>query len=572
MKSLKVSKIKFDEIGFRKLSNLEIPISPRLTVIAGHNGIGKSSILGLIANCSALTGHQSYFDKTFRSEFNELFYLDIDQELKPLNERGYIFIDYSIIHNNDDLEIFTKRCSISANTKVDPETGEKNYERIRVIPRSENTTRSKELSFSVDGKMPIPTIYLGMSRITPIGEIDDLNFEKKEVHVIDMYDKEYIEESFKFVIDYQKNDDRNYIIDHNVKGSKKKSKIPNTEHSTLAISLGQDSLSSIITALASFKKIQRELKEKYNGGILVIDEIEAGLHPRAQIKLLNLLKKEANSLNLQIIVTSHSLTIIKYIFDLDNPKSQQVMDSVVYLMDTRMPKLLQNSSYTKIKYDMLMLSDNERTGGQSNKEVKVYFEDDEAKYFFEKILEYKNKTNGEMSFGVSIKTVSLKIGCEILIKLAPADNYFRQAILIADNDVASKESNNKIISQYKNFCVLPQSNDIKPNSPAKSRTPEALIYNFIQKRFDDPKKYRHFWDNSDTYTTDYVQDHILILNEKEKKDRDVLKKWFQSSKKYFDERKILELWCEENSKYVDEFLEQFSLSVDEAAKNLSMAK
>src|SRR5690606_21021833 len=126
-----------------------------------------------------------------------------------------------------------------------------------------------------------------------------------------------------------------YIIDHNVKGSKKKSKIPNTEHSTLAISLGQDSLSSIITALASFKKIQREQEEDYIGGVLVIDEVEAGLHPRAQIKLLNLLKTEANNLNLQVIVTSHSLTIVKYIFDLENPKSNKIMDSVIYLMDTR---------------------------------------------------------------------------------------------------------------------------------------------------------------------------------------------------------------------------------------------
>jgi len=572
LKSIKVNKVKFDELGFRKLSNLEIPISPRLTVIAGHNGIGKSSILGLIANCSALTGYQSYFDKTFRSEFNELFYLDTDKELKPLKERGYIFIDYAITHSDNEVEIFTKRCSISANSKTDPVTGEKYYERLRVIPRSEDASRSKELSFSVDGKMPIPTIYLGMSRITPIGEIDEKTFEKKEVHVIDEEDKLYIEESFKSVIDFSKNDDRDYIIDHNVKGSKKKSKIPNTEHSTLAISLGQDSLSSIITALASFKKIQREQEEDYIGGVLVIDEVEAGLHPRAQIKLLNLLKTEANNLNLQVIVTSHSLTIVKYIFDLENPKSNKIMDSVIYLMDTRMPKLLHDSNYTKVKHDMLMINDKDRAGGQSVKEVKVYFEDDEAKYFFEKILEYKNKTNGEMAFGVNIKTVSLKIGCEILIKLAPADSYFKQAVLVADNDVASKQSNLKIISEYKNFCILPQSKYVKPNSPAKSRTPEALIYNFIEHKFNEPRKYRDFWDESDTYTTDYVKDYILTLSESEKRDRDSMKAWFKACNKYFDERKILQLWCEENSEYVDDFIKEFSFAVDEAVKNLDMAK
>ena len=46
LKSIKIKSIKFDSIGFRKLADLDIGISPRITVIAGHNGIGKSSILG----------------------------------------------------------------------------------------------------------------------------------------------------------------------------------------------------------------------------------------------------------------------------------------------------------------------------------------------------------------------------------------------------------------------------------------------------------------------------------------------------------------------------------------------
>lgn len=572
LKSLKVDSIRFDNLGFRKLSNLDIPISPRLTVIAGHNGIGKSSILGLIANSSALTNLQSYFDKSFRSEFNELFYLDAEKELKPLKERGYIFIDYLVELDDHNKEIFTKRSSIGANTKIDPVTGEKINDRLRVIPRSENELRSKELGFSKDGKMPLPTIYLGMSRITPIGEIAIDDFEKKEVRSIDDEDKKYFEDLFKSVIDYQKNEDKDCIVDHNVKGSKKKSKLPNTEHSTLAISLGQDSLSTIITALASFNKVKREQAENYIGGLLLIDEVEAGLHPRAQVKLLNLLKKEANKLNLQIIVTSHSLTVLKFIFDLDNPKSDKVLDSVIYLTDTRMPKLMRDPTYTKVKHDMLLISDSERNLDDEQNEVKIYFEDDEAKYFFEQILESKNLTNGEMAFGVKIKPISLKVGCEILIKLAPADEYFKQAVLIADNDVASKQSNRRIIENYKNFCALPQSIDIGPTSPSKSRNPESLIYDFIKKRFDDPKSYREFWDESDSYTTDYVSDHVLNLTETQRQNREEMKTWFKKNRKYFDERKILHLWCEENSKFVDSFIKELTMSIDEAVKAKNVAK
>lgn len=571
MKSIKVNSIRFDETGFRKLADLEIPISPRITVIGGHNGIGKSSILGLIANSSA-TADISYFDKTFRSEFNEIFYLDIDKELKPVSERGYLYIDYFIEHKDGTSEKFIKRSSIGANSKTDPITGEKFYDRLRVIPRSVDEARSKELNLSVAGKMPIPTIYLGMSRITPIGEIDIHNFEKKEVRGFQVDDKKYFEEAFKSVIDFDKNKDRDYIIDHNVKASKKKSKLPNTDHSTLAISLGQDSLSSVITALTSFHKLRRELKEDYIGGLLIIDEAEAGLHPRAQIKLMELLVAEANNLNLQVLLTSHSLTIMRFIFDSQSPRSTKIMDSVVYLADTRVPQLYKDVTYTKIKYDMLLLDDLDRTNPVIEKKIKVYFEDDEAKYFYEKIIEYKGLENSQMSFGVEIEPISLKVGSEILIKLVKSDDYFLKAVLIADNDVASKSTNKKVIDEHVNFCVLPPSNQIKDNSPAKTRTPEFLIYKFIEDRFKDPKSHREFWRQSDTYTTDYVKDHVLYLDEKQKLDRDEMKKWFNKSKKYFDERKILHLWCIENSKQVEKFISELTVGVDEATKNLDMAK
>ncbi|MFN3906021.1 MAG: AAA family ATPase [Acinetobacter junii] len=570
MKSIKIKSIKFDSIGFRKLADLDIGISPRITVIAGHNGIGKSSILGLLANGSSDKKHVSYFDKSFRAEFNEIFHLDPEHDVKPVNQRGYLYIDY-LLETETGIENFIKKSSVGANTKIDPATGETYIDRVRVIPRSEDAQRSRELNLSIDGKMPIPTIYLGMSRITPIGEIDHDNIEKKELRAIHDEDKLYIEDKFKEIIDFKKNLEKDCIVDHNFKGSKKRSKIPNTDHSTLAISLGQDSLSSIITALASFKKIKRELGGEYIGGLLVIDEIEAGLHPRAQIKLMNLLKSQANSLDLQIVLTSHSLTVIKYIFDLKDPLNISGLDSVVYLTDTRLPRLMKDPTYTKIKYDMLLVSNKER-GTREGKVIKIYFEDDEAKYFFEKILEYKNLTNGEMAFGVDIQTISLKIGSEILVKLAPTDSYFKMAVLIADNDVASRSNNRKIINEHRNFCILPASKFIQENSPSKERNPESLIYSFIKKRFDNPRDFKEFWSDSDSYTTDYVLEHILTLSGSDRANRVKMKSWFNSSLSYFSEQKIIQKWCEENIEQVDAFIADLNQAIDEASRNIDMAK
>ncbi|WP_370854705.1 AAA family ATPase [Megasphaera sp.] len=55
------------------------------------------------------------------------------------------------------------------------------------------------------------------------------------------------------------------------------------------------------------------LTEDYSSGILCIDEIDVSLHPDAQQRLIDLLDKLSSELNLQIIISSHSLVIIKEI-------------------------------------------------------------------------------------------------------------------------------------------------------------------------------------------------------------------------------------------------------------------
>ncbi len=59
MPEYKLVSLKISLHPFRKLKKIEINFSERITLIAGHNGIGKSTILGLVANGSGLT------EKTF---------------------------------------------------------------------------------------------------------------------------------------------------------------------------------------------------------------------------------------------------------------------------------------------------------------------------------------------------------------------------------------------------------------------------------------------------------------------------------------------------------------------------
>ena len=61
--------IKLSLGGFRLFNEAEIYVGKRITAIAGNNGTGKSTILGLLANSSALKKKKSLLDKPYRGEF-----------------------------------------------------------------------------------------------------------------------------------------------------------------------------------------------------------------------------------------------------------------------------------------------------------------------------------------------------------------------------------------------------------------------------------------------------------------------------------------------------------------------
>ena len=46
--------------------------------------------------------------------------------------------------------------------------------------------------------------------------------------------------------------------------------------------------------------------------LLLIDEVELSLHPIAQIKFYDFLKRQANSKNLAIVISTHSSSLIKH--------------------------------------------------------------------------------------------------------------------------------------------------------------------------------------------------------------------------------------------------------------------
>ena len=294
--NVKLKSIVFGNPPFRKLGNINIEFADRLTLIAGHNGIGKSTILGLVANTFGITNRgspKSYFGEPFYANIERIVYLALAEVAEAQKDLASSPI---VTASCNGVEV-KKRCSMTHRSV---------WKRARVVPRT--IDKSIDDTVGQDAKIPLPTIYLGMRRLASAGEADE-----KEVasNKLDMHPSDS-QLMVDFVSSVIHGTELNTNITHQtIKGAKKKTAQPGyTQHDALAVSMGQDSLASMATALASFNQLKRDMGDAYPGGLLLIDEMDAGFHPHAIGRLAKSLKTYANRLNLQIIATTHSPRLI----------------------------------------------------------------------------------------------------------------------------------------------------------------------------------------------------------------------------------------------------------------------
>lgn len=406
--------------------------------------------------------------------------------------------------------------------------------------------------------IPIPTMFLSMSRMLPNGEYQSsLNSELSKA--LSDEDKLYIREKFKAIID-NKVVDSDHITKQELKGTTKRSLLPEFEHSTRTISLGQDSLGVIITALASFAKLKRE-NPNYNGGILLIDEIDAGFHPRAQIKLIQLIKKEAKSLNLQIIMTSHSLTIIQEVLKINDEtaRSGRNIDSVVYIEDVLRPKLMEYPTYENIKGDMLGILP---AFDDVTPQIKIYFEDKEAEWFFKKMLEIEN-FDSKLSYGYDLIFVSAKLGCDNLKTLYTIDDYFRQVVIVFDNDVLLNDRIIPIMKESRTILALPAIIDNEVNN-AELRTPEFQVFNYLSKLLENLE--HPYWNNlPHRYNIELIKDSIIEtfpMVAGQEPLRVTRKEWFKTNMIHFEQTNLMSYFYNDNIKVITPFINDFKTAIE----------
>lgn len=419
-------------------------LGKHITCIAGHNGIGKSTLLAMLGNCGELkVSKGKHLNGTaFRGEYSQI--IKGDKNFDTTGEKCRItFSDLPKKRNDEnpyikDLEF---RATFQAAKKKDTiytldeksglyhkEEVQTSYTRYRLIPKKTDER-------PIEKKVDWPAFYLGLSRLYPVGEADDINSKAIDKEILSK-----LADDHKLILSSSDEYDSASTVKISDTDKKRGFGINTVKYNAIANSSGQDNIGQILLTVYSFENLKNQLKQDYHGGIFLIDEVDATLHPSAQNKLFDFLYTKAKELNLQIVFTTHSLSLLQHILTTHELKVENKSISLLYLTNARNSiEVSHNPAYRLIQNDLLSTY----SGAISKIQIPIMTEDDIARWFLRKILSQKN-------CNYSINLLNNKLGWEQVVDLVKGDyNYFRNQITILDPDIMLPDNFDKIIPSLK---------------------------------------------------------------------------------------------------------------------------
>lgn len=564
---------------FRKFRHpIEFIFGNKITVISGINGIGKSSLLALMASTTG-TNDKRLNGQQFQPKFMDLFNISTDEEYSKYR----LFVEFDEKVGSKTPYYLTKRISFK--------NDEKSGRGIRLIPRSsapiDNETRKKPITLTqasedagtTSKRVQIPTIYVSLSRLTPLGEAG-----VKSTNIRKGFKSEYINffrKCYNSVLEGSIDEGAkpNFITkDTGVNRSKYLAlQVKQTTNETLSV--GQDNLEAIIAAFTDFYALKDKLGAEYRGGIICIDEIDASLHPSAVIKLWGLMRRLSEDLNLQIIVTSHSLTIIKEISRLQENNDKDYR--LVYFKDNENPRLSRSNNYEVLKADMF---DEVNT---ISPKTKVYCEDENTKAVFQLLCKsIKNivppKDNSISYIGTiydSLAVIEILLGKDHLISLPKQDEYFRRVLIVLDGDSKLKKFDpqdalKQTKAEYEKGKKAGKSRANNIVRLPSFYSPEVYIYKIMEEVSENYLDYQDFWNHCDTIaeisniTVQRMKRKFKIgdsgLRYEDIHDSD----WMKKALKFAESSDLISYYYSNhnNMQELDDFTEEFSKALEAVRK------
>ena len=326
-------------------------------------------------------------------------------------------------------------------------------------------------------KLPFcPVLYLGLSRLIPYGEYNNdeaVSSIKKNL-------------PSEFVTNVAKNYKEFTGFDITHKALQKMGDIKSRSEfisdvagiDSNTISAGEDNLYIILAALESLKLYYKAIESRRDiESVLLIDELDATLHPDYQIRLLKLMRDYAQKYKIQIFFTTHSITALE---DLLGHR-----DNVIYLVDNIThvtPMELPTIQQIKAHLYNLTADDIYR-----DKCIPIFTEDEEARFLIELLFDYFESQESTKEFCKVrrfFQIPNINIGADILRGLFKDEKLIKShvgAFCILDGD-HKKEFTNCIIT-------LPGKNGFQTS---QGLPPEKLLFDYAKHLYDVDDK---FWDN-----------------------------------------------------------------------------
>lgn len=511
---------------FRGFQDVEFELGKYITVISGQNGTQKTTILGMLSQSFAITddGHPMKNEKplsggTYRSSFAEKFKLSETFDIAGEHEWTLYYEDGSI-----------------PPYEIQSIYRDKSKGIIRFWKKGDKSKGSNYLQ--------LPVIYLSLKRLLPIAE--DSTLSESDSVTLSNDDFEFYKKWFNKILILTREKDQvqssNYLYSTN-----KQTLGANTDHyDWKSNSAGQDNLSKILLSILSFKKLQEKYKEKYLGGILAIDEIDASFYPGSQKLLFDALLAFASKFKIQIIFTTHSLTILEKANEIQaEPKRDGQVKLMFLTKEDGRINVKNDTSYNYIKNHL----NRTLTGKSKARKIDLYTEDKEGAIFVKSLIGQKTKY---------INFVDVSLGCGNIIQLAtvkvPSFTY-PNSIIVLDGDVKRNAGQLRTIKKIKNVLLLPS-----------DKSPEQFLSEFLNNLND----IHSLWKEIDE-TFDHQFCFQEYSNTEIQTDREKAKKWFNSHLSIWGRNasRVLNEWKKENKELVREFNDNFDRLLDNIIKNSS---
>lgn len=501
---MKIKTLKIEK--FRHLENIDIKFGKIITAIAGQNGTGKSSVLGLVGHIFSFKEkedkdiYKTIDGKPFETQFSEIFRFSYPNKDKSGEHK------YSVELNNDDF------IPVSSSDRI--ERGKEKSLRLVVGKRTKG-----------EGKRTFPVIYLGLRRLFPLAQEESIKSNQSDLT------QEEIQK-------YQQMHNEILMLNENinpefVEGFSKKFYATATDkYDSLGNSAGQDNIGQVITAILSFERLKNLLGKNYEGGLLLIDEADATLFAGAQEKLIEKFFKISRDLQLQIIFTTHSIEILKRLMT-----PQYKRDCEVVFLDNSSGKVIniQNDDITlsQMINNLCVMYEIQR-----DSKITVFCEDNEASLWLKNILGTKitkrlHILNDSFGGGNLVNIANKKIPT------------LKDSIFVLDGDQGKALKNN----ECPRVLLLPN-----------NKRPENIFYEFLRGIPAND----YFWGRIGTYTQQLCFRNLSAISN----NREVMKKWFRDQAPYWGRgcSKLFNRWKKVNKNETDAFVEEFQQTLDKILK------